>query len=456
MRKLFGICLLVTGMSVDIASGQTSATGAAPDPRTPSAPGIDVWQTLYPRPPQYNPPTDDLRLQTLDASAQPNAQYNTQPKGFTAGAYTVYPSITGAMFYDDNVFALNRAKLADYAFVARPELGFKSNNLDNADIVANVAVEGRKYMRFDSEDQFNAAAAVGGTFTLTPDMQFIGRLAYTRGHEDRGTSDTILTEFDKPIGYNQYEAAGAFNNRFGRFWTSVGAAAAWIDYEDALLFGVPISQDYRNGTIARVPVRMGYVVAPSTSLFVEVSGNSRDFKVDSFDSTGYRVVGGALFEPGPNARVKGEIYAGYMNQRYDGFGFEPVSTWTAGGSLAWLATDTITVVAEGQRQAKEASLSGGIIPGDGVSVVESIATLRVDQRLTPKLVLGGGVSYVRDEFKGANRIDDSWSPLVSLKYFVDPTLTLGFDYRYVTYGSDLILVPSYTRNVYVVSANARF
>ena len=57
-----------------------------------------------------------------------------------------------------------------------------------------------------------------------------------------------------------------------------------------------VSQSYRNGNIIRVPGRVGYVVAPSTSVFVEVAPNWRNFQVDSFDSHGYRVVGGMLFD----------------------------------------------------------------------------------------------------------------------------------------------------------------
>jgi hypothetical protein len=58
-------------------------------------------------------------------------------------------------------------------------------------------------------------------------------------------------------------------------------------------------------------------------VFVEASANNRNFHVDAFDSHGYRVVGGALFEPGPGSRIKGEIFGGYMNQNYSGLGFRP-------------------------------------------------------------------------------------------------------------------------------------
>ena len=90
---------------------------------------------------------------------------------------------------------------------------------------------------------------------------------------------------------------------------SVGAAAAFIRFDDGEIAGTLVSQDYRTGTIARVPIRFGYVVAPLTSVFVEFAPNRRDFRVGDFDSRGYHVVGGMLFEPGPGSRVKGEFFA---------------------------------------------------------------------------------------------------------------------------------------------------
>jgi hypothetical protein len=316
-------------------------------------------------------------------------------------------------------------------------------------------VEGRKYATYNSENQVNAGASLGGTAQLGADAQIVGHIDYIHAHEDRGVSDTITDRFLYPIAYDQGEAAAALNNRWNRWWTSVGAAGLVVQYGNAILpGGIIASQDYRSGDIERVPLRVGYVVAPLTSIFIEASGNRRDFEVSSYDSLGYRVVGGLLLEPGPGARVKGEVFAGYMNQLYDTFA--PVSTWTAGGSLAFLLTDQLTLAVEGRRDAREASLSGGVVLDDGVSVIESVATTRADYQVLPNVVVGAGVSYIQDEFLTASRTDSAWSPLASAKYFVTPNVTLGFDYRYVTFESTGSGIPGYNRNVYLLSLNGHF
>ena len=91
--------------------------------------------------------------------------------------------------------------------------------------------------------------------------QVVTRLQYLHAHEARGTSESVNATFARPLRYDQLEGAGAINQRYGRMWTSVGAAAAFINYANGDIAGASISQDYRNGVIARVPARFGYVVA---------------------------------------------------------------------------------------------------------------------------------------------------------------------------------------------------
>jgi hypothetical protein len=291
---------------------------------------------------------------------------------------------------------------------------------------------------------------------INANTQIVARAQYLHAHEDRGVSDTITQQFLDPIAYDQGDAAIALNKRWGRYWSSVGATGLEVQYGDGILFGVPISQDYRSGDIEQYPLRLGYVVAPLTSVFVEGAYNTRNFEVGYFSSNGSRVVAGAMWEPGQGARLKGEVYAGYINQDYEGFTLEQVSTWTAGGSLAWLVSDKIVVGVEGRRDAREASLSGGVIPFDGVSVIESVAVLRADYRVRPNIIVGGGIAYIADEYLEAQRTDSAWSPVVSARYFMNRIFTLGFDYRHVSFDSTGLGIESYRRNVYLFSLDATF
>jgi hypothetical protein len=452
--RFFERCIILSILlGITPAAAQEAATEGMSIVETQSVQGtgVDVQTSLNPQPPtetvtQAVKRTDDQEI-TLDPY---------QPKGIQMGPFIILPQITVATYFDDNVFALPVNTLGDWAFVVRPQITIKSNGWKDTDVVFNGFVEDRTYSKYASENQVNGGASVAGQTLLDPSTQIVGRAQYFHGHEDRGVSETITTLFEDPIAYDQGEAALALNKRWGRYWGSLGGTAMVIQYDDAELAGIAISQDYRSGNVERLPVRVGYVVAPLTSIFVEGNYNWRNFEVDSFSSEGYRVVGGILLEPGQGARVTGEAYFGYMQQDYNGATLVPVSTFTAGGSLAWMATDKLTFTIEGRRDAVEASLSGGVVPDDGVSVVESVAAVRGDYRIFRNVVVGGGISYIRDEYNTASRTDDAWSPLASIKYFVDPTFTIGFDYRKVDFDSSGAGIESYQRNVYLLSANARF
>jgi hypothetical protein len=386
-------------------------------------------------------------------SAQPPAvndpwQTTPRPKGVQVGVFTVTPAVTAGILYDDNVFATSNNRQSDWAAIVRPEIGFAGQGANWA-LEGGGFLEGREYDRFNSENQLNGGANVKGTVMPDPDTQLIGRLRYLHGHEERGGGESAINQFDEPVDFDYFEAAGAFNRRFGRFWTSLGVAASWINYGTPTIAGVPDSQSYRDGVVPVVSARIGYVVAPLTSIFIEWAGNQRNFDVNAFDSDGYRLVAGVLFEPGPGARVKGEAYAGYMQQNYDGLGFQDISTFTYGGTLAFILAPHWTAVAEGRRQAVESILNGG------VSVTESLVGGRFDYAVLPNFIVGAGATYLADDFHGAGRDDDTVSPLISVKYLATPNITLGFDYRLVDFDTNGLGATGYHKNVALFSINAR-
>lgn len=412
-------------------------------------------------------PTGTQTTQQAPGTTTPPDQQNMDPwrsfapvsPGVVAGPWILFPAITAGAFYDDNVFATHSNRQADWAGFVRPELGVQTAG-QNYSVQAKGFLEDRWYKRFSSENQLNGGAAAAATVMPDNDTQIVVKGGYLRGHEDRGTGESVLilptgatvtafTGFDRPLAYNLYEVSGALNKRFDRWWTSIGAAGTWSQYETPTIGGVPQFISYRNGVVSVVSGRVGYVVAPLTSIFVEGAGNRRDFQSNPFDSTGYRVVAGILLEQGPGARVKGEAYGGYMYQNYSGIGFQTVSTFTYGGALAWLIAPQWTAVVSGRRNALESAyFTVGPI---GSSVVESEVGGRIDYQILPNLVIGAGATWLQDQFLGQGRTDRSISPLASVKYFATRNLILGFDYRNVSFDSSNAGVLSYYRNVYLFS-----
>lgn len=389
------------------------------------------------------------------------------------------------VYYDDNVFAGNVTRRSDTVSVARPEFAWQTNGQGYA-VGVNGFLEAKAFDRYYSEDQINGS--VGGAFKVAPttDSQVLGSVRYIRGHLDRGTSETIAangvllsTLFEAPISYDQGTASLIYNKRFDSWWTSLGVNGTLIKFDNPSIGGIAtVDLSYADGNVEAVNARVGHVVAPQTSVFGEVVANKRNFQVDAFGSQGYRAVGGVLLEPGPGSRVRGEAWAGYMNQDYNGPSFKTVSTFTYGGAVALAMTDQLTLSVEGRRDAKEAALSLGVQNPTTVGVTDTICALataacvsaiqstiggRFDYRIMPNLVVGGGAIYIVDKYLGAaagNRVDHTLSPVASLRYAATSRVTFGLDYRRLDFdpsnGASGIAASGYVRNVYLLSMAGRF
>ncbi len=501
--NIIGICSFVFGGAVLIspASAQVGTGGAVGD-------GGNVWQTGAPPVPGLSTSRETPNIAPSapsqpigNQSAQPAWPSSTpQPPGKPLAGGTLFTGVTAGTFFDDNVFATNANRQSDWAFFARPEAQWVQQGR-NYTISTDGWLEGRGYAQFSSEDQINGGA--GASFTVMPDndTQIVGGARYIHEHLDRGASETVVTipglgsellstQFARPVAYDEGLESIALNKRYGNWWGSIGGAGLEVDYPNPVIgsagaigAGTPVNLGYADGGIGVVNGRVGYVVAPRTSIFVEAAGNTRDWDVGYFDSTGYRVVAGVLFEQGPGARLKGEIWGGYMNQVYSGATMSTVSNWTYGLSLAVLVADKVTAVLEGRREAKESALGLAGLP-DGslgasaptcaadvavcVSSIESEIGGRLDVHVMPNVVLGGGATYLEDDYQGTfafGRVDRSFGPLASLKYFATPNVTLGFDYRNLQFSSSGGVAPAgfttvsalpYFKNVYLFSINARW
>ncbi|ODA67421.1 hypothetical protein A7A08_01453 [Methyloligella halotolerans] len=226
--------------------------------------GVNIFESLNPEPPtETATQADDQDYQSFDRFDP----YGL--KGFRAGPFTVYPSVTGGLMYDDNVFALATDPLSDWIYIARPQFTMRSNGWERTNMLVEGFLEVRDYEEFKSEDQNNGAIGFATETLVNQNTQLVTRGQYVHGHESRGVSRNVFNLFFEPIAYDQLEGAAALNKRWGRYWASAGGSTLQIDYQDAILFGIPISQDYRSGDIEKVPLRVGYVVAPQTSVFVE-------------------------------------------------------------------------------------------------------------------------------------------------------------------------------------------
>src|SRR5207244_287515 len=87
-------------LTMTLVFGAPSALAQTID-RPAGQPGVDVYAPLNPR-----PPASALTQPAPGYTGQPVTSIGPYPPvGIPVGSVIVYPSITGAAFFDDNVFA---------------------------------------------------------------------------------------------------------------------------------------------------------------------------------------------------------------------------------------------------------------------------------------------------------------------------------------------------------------
>ena len=123
MRRVVRLSLFVALASGASAAHAQPVSGPSA-PAVSAQPGVNVYSTLYPR-----PPSSTVTQPNLPVPAGVLGPY--QSAGYATDNVIWYPSITGAAFYDDNVFARHSNRQGDWAGVVRPELAWRTNNWAN-------------------------------------------------------------------------------------------------------------------------------------------------------------------------------------------------------------------------------------------------------------------------------------------------------------------------------------
>lgn len=152
-----------------VVSGEASAQAPTERPTPPQA--VEGWTPTTPQLTQSGRTQPDGR-QVVD----PWQPYAPVSPGITAGQFRIYPSVTAAAFYDDNVFATSSNRQGSWGGIVRPELGVTTAGQNYA-VEARGFLEKRWYSRFSGEDQLNGAAGVAGVAMLDPDRSSSARRA---------------------------------------------------------------------------------------------------------------------------------------------------------------------------------------------------------------------------------------------------------------------------------------
>ena len=407
-----------------VASGAQAQDAGILEAPIPVAPTASV--------PVYNP-DGSIRL-AIPGFTTPNSVRN-RPRpvydalGIRGGRFVLYPSASAGAVYNSNVLYTETNEESDWALELAPSLRLVSDFSRHA---LNVFLESRSlvYNRLTSENITDMTAAIDGRIDVLRATNLVLGAAYRILHEPRNAPD-LPGNAAKPTRYSVAGGQAAFNHLFNRLQLSIGGFFDRYVFADTELRppGPTILDNHdRDRDQYGAFAQAGYVFSPGYSAFLRGSINERryDLNLDRFgfrrDSQGYEAVGGLQFEL--TRLVVGQIYGGYLEQRFDDPGFRNIGGPAFGAQLEWYPTQLTTVRLDVRRSIDETILVGSS------SFTNSHFALGVDHELLRNLIVSLDGIYEKDAYNGTARADNIFGVSVGVTYLMNRNLQFNVGYLY--------------------------
>ena len=436
------------------AFGLTSANAWAAPPSPPPVKNQNAngSQTGTGTPAPSGPPVLATRPMT--------SVFPTQPKEFPGipwGSFLLFPDVTLAATYDDNIYAERTDITEDVVYTLSPSLDLKSKwarHELNIDFGADLD----RYRNHDTEDVNDYWLGFDGRYDLSATTNIFGGARHSRDHEDRSTPGSLNPAAQaEPTRYDHDEAHLGIAHAFGAFRLRAGGTWDQYDYKDGVSgTGTAVDNDYRDHDLSSLGVRLGYVLSPRYELFGQVATDTRAYdrpipgQTFNRDSDGYRAAAGVRFTLQPQ-RLAGEVFAGVMHQEYDRAAFSDLDKPYFGALAVWKPTSLTSVTGFIDRSLEETTVFTTAPATQYASgSLDTTYGFEVERRLSSKLSVSGRAAYTQSDFQNFNRSDSIVDAGAGLRYYVMPTVFVGADLRIVDRDSDN-QDAQYSRNQFMLS-----
>ena len=387
------------------------------------------------------------RIQLFSRDTNVGVLYRPRPEyaapGITAGAFNIYPVLLAGVEFNDNIYANTIGTAGDTIFRFQPAV-LAESNWTNHYLAGFASVTNEDYVDHGTESGTQWDVGARGRLDVLRSLQVVAGASYEQDLEPR-TSTTTPNLARERVRYNQGLFNVGFEKTFNRLrLTSTFRIRDLEFYNVASVDGGEIYQKYRSNTEYAYQGRAEYAVSPSTSVFLQGSANTRDFRnatvdIPSRDSSGGEVTLGANADV--TRLIRGEVQVGYLQQNYDNHFYGDVSGVALRSRLEYFMTPLTTWTVSASREPEDASTQGA--GGFLASAVE----LRVDHELLRNLILSGGFRYRHDDYQGIRRQDDLNIESAGVIYLLNRGLSLRADFEHYDQSSTLVAIgPNFTVN----------
>ena len=444
---LAGCCLLISGLLPTGALGQiTELVGPLlPPPTLPTAPSQPA--TAPGQQPSYAGET---------VTNRPRPEFD--PIGLRFDDYFWFPHAELDEAYNSNIFATSSKPTTDLISALAPSFDlisiFPSNalNLHGSSVLDF-------YANHPAQNTQDGTISADGRYDVTAASSFFGNAQVAHQHISYGSpnspgSPSTPAAIAEPVTYWTYAARAGYAQGGRRLSWGVDVGSISAQYNAApLVGGGSLSQSSQDATISDAAVRVSYEIAPDYLGYVRFDGGLYDYwhtmpgEIRPNSKT-YRADFGLQILP--RHIIYGQVYTGYLVQKFDQSSLGSTSAPDYGGQLVWNVTPLTTLTFNGLRTFVTGSFVNSVTgvsgpAGNGylASTVQAVA----DHELFRNLLLNGNFVYENDSFQGITRTDNVYTASGGLRYLVNRHLFLGGN---VTFQQRSSTAPGNSYTQYVV------
>lgn len=382
-------------------------------------------------------PTDaaDLfaRDRNISVSQRPREGY--EARGLRAGTLLLYPKVTATAEYNDNIYATEGLEEDDVIWRVTPEVSLSSDWNRHA-IGAYARTTLSRYSDAKDENTTDYSVGANGRMDVLRFTNLRGNIDYSKLTEPRTSPDSPGLAAE-PVRYKLGVFGLVGQHTVNRLRFTARYDARRYDYQSVdRVGGGRVDQSYRDRVIQTYGGRIDYAVSPASAVFVEVTGNDRNYDYNGSatdlgrDSDGYQVLAGTNFEL--SALLRGELAVGYLEQKFDDARLDKIDGFGVRAELEWFPTQLTTVTFSGSRSVEDSAT-----PGSGGYLANNVGVV-VDHELLRNVILTARASYGEDEYDVVGRRDERQAAGLSATYLLNRGLGVtggwSFDRRDVVKG----------------------
>lgn len=350
--------------------------------------------------------------------------------GIHMGGFMLYPALTVAGKYNDNVFAVNTGEQSDVSLDIRPSIRLEST-WSHYLLALKAEYDMQRFNKFSQEDTDDYLVGGEAKFDLGANTQVDITSEYAGLSEMPGNTNLVAAAAE-PTEYQRWHSAADIKHVFSRLQTDIGGSFTTLRFQNTpATGGGTILSEERNRNVAAAFLDVGYQYGRGTEFFLRGTWNDRSYRflVSKFrDSNGYEAVAGIRLQL--TNLVSGQAYVGYMQQDYKAL--TDISGVDFGLKLNWSATRLTTVSAEVNRSIEETDQIGA------VGYLSTSAALNVSHELTRSVTLHVSAFYTNNDYRGVVRNENIYGATVGAAYHFMPQMALAVDYTHTNRATDIV------------------